>query len=411
MQEENKTIELSERNATTVRDPTENVTSITNDLIKSVIEDLKTDGYAIIPSVVSRKESERLKKQWWTIMSDVTCGRMKKDGSLDKNFAISTHFPNEQHGIMTDAAMGQNGVSWAVRTNDNVIKVFETFYGTRSLITSYDRVNHQVPHLPNNARLVCTKADGSLDESLFAKKQVTWMHVDQKPYDENQWGFKGIQAFVDLIGTEGTNGKDSGCFVCSPGSHLFNLPNHLKDAQRRGLYNTKLISSILKTKGPNPYGFYKFTSDERRVLLDKYPYKRIVTLKDGSPIPPGSMIIWDSRLFHQGSKSVGSITKERLCVYVNMEPTPNPMPKTLITKRMRYFEENRSCSHSPTYTKVFGNPQTYGKCIKHPLKINENTIQKPALCKRIKELIGITKRDRKSKHNKPMKPYYRKLLK
>jgi len=384
-------------------------TIINDEFMKELMNNLKEDGYVVIPSVISRDESAKLRSQWWSIMSDITSGRIK-EGELDGTFVQSTHFPHEQHGILTDPAIGQNGVSWAIRTNKNVMRFFRKFHGTNSLMASYDRVNHQLAGLQNK-RLDCTNEHGKMDESKFVQKQVTWLHVDQKPGIEGGWKFEGIQSFVDLIGTEGEEGSNGGCFVCSPGSHHFNLTKHLQDAQSRGLYNTKVITQMLKSKITNPYGFYKFTNEERACLLKQYPTKRIVSLKDGSPIPPGSMVVWDSRLFHQGSKSVGPITRERLCIYVNMEPRPDPIPPTLLAKRVRYFNENRSCSHSPVHVKVFGGPQTYGKDVKLPLILNNKTIQKPKITRRINQLIGITKhRTNKGKGDVTAKPFYRHLL-
>jgi hypothetical protein len=386
------------------------VTELTDEVMTAVLSDLNKDGYAIIPSIMSRKRTANLLTQWYEIMDGMTNGAIR-NGQCSSTFRKTTQFPNDAHGILTDKSIGQNGVSWATRTDPNVMKFFQQFWGAPHVITSYDRVNYQPPGL-SNTRLQSVDANGKFLPEVFEKKQVTWLHVDQLPI-QNQWSFCGIQTYVDLIGTEGEHGMDAGCLVCCPNSHKFDLPKHVRKSGKNGLYNTKAIEAILKKKpkknGPS-YGFYKFTDDERTVLFKGLPWKRIVSLRNGSPIPPGSMVIWDSRTFHQGSHSIGPMSRTRCVVYVNMEPaSSNPNPNHL-KKRLTYFEDSRTCSHSPNYGNVFGNPRTYGNDNKRNIRVSDSIIQKPLLNDSIRVLIGIKKPSKTARELK-RKKYYKQMFK
>ena len=77
-------------------------------------------------------------------------------------------------------------------------------------------------------------------------------------------------------------------------------------------------------------------------------------------IPAGSLVLWDSRTFHQNQ--YGLPGEERIVQYVCYLPKSHAKNNDAMKKkRIKYFNEKRTTSHWPTPINVNGKqPQTYG---------------------------------------------------
>jgi hypothetical protein len=78
--------------------------------------------------------------------------------------------------------------------------------------------------------------------------------------------------------------------------------------------------------------------------------------------PRGSLVLWDSRTMHAGYESSRSRTNPnfRMVAYVCYVPRSQATPKQLL-KKQKAFNEQRTTSHWPQYSKLFGKtPRTYG---------------------------------------------------
>ena len=93
-------------------------------------------------------------------------------------------------------------------------------------------------------------------------------------------------------------------------------------------------------------------------------------------IPAGSLVLWDSRTFHQNI--VSNSDEERLVQYVCMKPKDDRLNSPSQTKkRLQYFENLRTTSHWPYPIKVNGmQPRTYGN---NEYLIDNDALQKPNL--------------------------------
>jgi hypothetical protein len=77
----------------------------------------------------------------------------------------------------------------------------------------------------------------------------------------------------------------------------------------------------------------------------------------------GSLVLWDSRLFHQGVEQQQGRAQAhtRLVTYVCMTPRQWSDPKQMAKKR-KAFLAARTTSHWPHQIKLFGkSPRTYGR--------------------------------------------------
>ena len=244
------------------------------------------------------------------------------------------HSKISPHGIIKFHEVGHQRHAWYIRTRPNVINVFKDIWDTEEVVVSYDGCCY----IPPNCK----------------KKDTTWTHTDQAPTKK---GLKCIQGFVAL-----TSNTDR-TLVVYEGSHKL----HEEYAKEFNLTSTKdwlLIEQQYLDK----------ISDKRKVLN----------------IKAGSLVLWDSRTFHQNQYGNASNTntnnEERIVQYVSYLPRCN-LSKKMLEKRQKYFADKRTTSHWAYPVKVNGlQPQNYGDA---RLKINYSELVEPKLEDLIEDIIKL----------------------
>jgi ectoine hydroxylase-related dioxygenase (phytanoyl-CoA dioxygenase family) len=228
------------------------------------------------------------------------------------------HNKTGPHGIFKELEVGHQYHAWYIRTRPKVQSAFKEIWKTEELVTSFD---------------------GSCWISADTKKKDTiWTHTDQAP---NKTGLKCVQGFVAL--TDNVNRS----LVVYEGSHLL----HEKYAKEKNLSSTT-----------------------DWLLIEHEYLEKIKHTKCVLPVKAGSLVLWDSRTFHQNQ--YGNCEEERIVQYVCFLPRLGLKPK-MQEKRVKYFNERRTTSHWPYPVKVNGlQPQTYGKS---ELKIDYSALVKPDL--------------------------------
>ena len=152
-----------------------------------------------------------------------------------------------------------------------------------------------------------------------------WTHVDQGAESSE---LKCYQGFVSL--TDNTQKT----LRVYQGSHLL----HKSYFEEKGLKKTGNWTLIDKDYLDN-------IEDKKRVLN----------------VPAGSLVLWDSRCFHQNQ--IGEDNGEdRLVQYVCYLPKSHPKnTEAMNKKRLKYYKEQRTTSHWPCPIKVNGlQPRTFG---------------------------------------------------
>uniref|UniRef100_A0A6C0BWG6 Phytanoyl-CoA dioxygenase n=1 Tax=viral metagenome TaxID=1070528 RepID=A0A6C0BWG6_9ZZZZ len=218
---------------------------------------------------------------------------------------IKLHNAIDPHGIFKFGEVGHQKHAWFIRTRDAVQAPFREIWGTDELITSFDGSCW----IPSGTR----KAD------------KIWTHTDQAP---NNSDFQCVQSFVAL-----TENK-SRTLVVYEGSHLL----HAEYMKLRGLTGTKNWQPI-------DYDYLKSIEDRKRTLHVK----------------AGSLVLWDSRTFHQNQYGPDH-EEERIVQYTCFLPRAHPKntPK-MVEKRLKYLDDRRTTSHWPCPIHVNGlQPQNYG---------------------------------------------------
>ena len=240
----------------------------------------------------------------------------------------AVHSKISPHGIIKFHEVGQQRHAWYIRTRKNVQNVFKEIWKTDEIVVSFDGCCY----IPADCK----------------KKDNIWAHTDQAPIKK---GLKCIQGFVALTdNTERT-------LVVYEGSHKL----HEEYAKEYNLTSTKDWLLI-------EHNYLDKISDKKRVLNVK----------------AGSLVLWDSRTFHQNQ--YGNINEERIVQYVSYLPRCN-LTKKMLEKRQKYFTDKRTTSHWVYPVKVNGKqPQNYGDA---KLKINYSELVEPKLEDLIEEITKI----------------------
>lgn len=224
-------------------------------------------------------------------------------GSIPNHDKI--HYNVDPHGIYKYLGVGHTRHAWFIRTREKVQNIFKELWGCDELVVSFDGSCY----IPKDLK----------------KKDKCWLHSDQAPINE---GLQCIQGFVSV--TENSERT----FVVYEGTHK----SHHQYFKDKGIQNSKNWNKISEEDVEN-------MKELRRVLH----------------VPAGSLVIWDSRTFHQNQYGAPN-SEERLVQYVCFLPKDHPKnTKNMKAKRLKYYNDRRTTSHWPCPIRVNSlQPQTYG---------------------------------------------------
>ena len=212
------------------------------------------------------------------------------------------HDTIDPHGIFKFHQIGHQKHAWYLRTRQNIINIFKSI--TDNLVVSFDG---------------CCYINKNLN-----KKDTIWTHTDQA---SNNSDLQCYQSFISLTDNEERT------LIVYERSHLYHkeyFKNKKKSSKRWNLIDHDVLEKLKDTK---------------KILK----------------VNKGSLVIWDSRTFHQNQYGKPN-SEERLVQYICYLPKDNKLnTKNEQTKRLKYFNEKRTTSHWPYKIKVNSlQPQTYG---------------------------------------------------
>lgn len=286
-------------------------------------------GVCIIPNVLDEHECN-------DIFNEMIWSLERRTNNLEKPFRFedisswsTLKLFNPLHNMLyRHWGLGQDQyVHDLVRSHPNVINVFKEVWGTDELICSFDGINL---HLP-----------GELSgEDHFMNKH--WYHFDQSFLDTTRSCFQGVINMFD------TNEGDAGL-------HIF-LKSHKKFEQYVNKEIEKFIIETGKKTGPDITKEFK---DHFRRIKDTSFFTDNGCKEIQITCPKGSLVIWDSRMLHDGSQPNKNRFKPniRAAFYICMLPIQRISEyafskKIFIKRSLEAVQNGRTTGHWPQYRKL-----------------------------------------------------------
>ncbi len=230
------------------------------------------------------------------------------------------------HGIFKYFQVGHQRFAWLLRTNKKIQDVFKTIWKTDELVVSFDGCCYYSRDNSNTERY--------------------WIHSDQSGLKK---GRHCVQSFLSL-----TSNKEKS-FIVHEGSHK--LHEHYTY-----LYNITNPSDW----NPIPSEYANKFIETRKVL----------------DVKAGSLILWDSRTFHQNTCGSAESNEDRLVQYLCFLPK-NHISNTEKQQKLRqkYFENLNTTNHYPyPMAAIPLQPNTYNYYNPdNPIYIDYENLRKPRL--------------------------------
>lgn len=229
------------------------------------------------------------------------------------------------HGIFKHHQVGHQRFAWLLRTNPKILNVFKSLWNTDELVVSFDGC--------------CYYSSDYYDDPRY------WIHSDQSPLKK---GLQCIQSFVSL-----TSNRER-TFIVYEGSH-------------------KLHEDYTKT--------YNLDNPSDWNPIKKEYADSINFCKKTLEVETGSMVLWDSRTFHQNTCGYPSCNEERLVQYLCYLPKNHPLnDEDMHQKRIQCFNDLRTTNHYPyPITCVPEQPNVYNYYNNDNIYIDYKVQEKPIL--------------------------------
>lgn len=204
---------------------------------------------------------------------------------------IETNNISKTIGIIKNNGIGHADFVNKIRSNDQIKKIFANLNNTtpKNLLHAFDGAYYYRPQSHTQYQL--------------------WPHRDQSPQNNNHMTYQG------LVNLTSTNSKGSGSIVVWPKTHKLRHPN-----APLTLYNY--------------FRIYEPTS-----RITKESARRLI-------IPPGALVLWDSRLIHCNCIPLYPNQDTRAVIYVCMVNKNRASPEIL--KQLAECKKNKwTTSHNP----------------------------------------------------------------
>lgn len=258
-------------------------------------DDLVRDGFCIIKGAVPKERAAQYVDEMLTWVEDFGLGFDRNDPSTvrEEMMPVIT-----EKGMVLNYRAQHEDFVWKVRQEPNVVKAFETVYGTEDLIVSFDTLNINFPNRKD------------------IKPNKPWAHQDQDP---EQPGFRCLQGLVNLAPC----GDNDGGLVIMRGAHKISQEYHdtFRSEERMWQWTNE---------------WYGFKETGLAWLKERgYTFEKVNA-------GPGDLILWDSRCPHYNASPTG--TQPRFVIYTCYAPVETATPEQLLKKKQA-FETFSGSSH------------------------------------------------------------------
>lgn len=231
----------------------------------------------------------------------------------------------DYHGIFKYFQVGHQRFAWLLRTNPKILNIFKSLWNTDELVVSFDGCCYYPQE--------------------YKGTHSYWIHSDQSSLKK---GLCCIQSFASL-----TPNKER-TFIVYEGSHKLH-------EDYSNTYNIQ-----------NPSDWNPIKEEYVETIQDR---KRILNIE------AGSLVLWDSRTFHQNTCGPEKCKEERLVQYLCYLPKNNENNDDHAQySRLECFHNLRTTNHYPyPITPISLQPVTYNYYNNDDIYIDYSLIPKPEL--------------------------------
>ena len=229
----------------------------------------------------------------------------------------------DYHGIFKHHEVGHQRFAWLARTNPKIIQIFKQLWDTDDLVTSFDGC--------------CYYSYDYYGEPRY------WTHTDQS---KTKIGRHCLQSFLSI-----TDNCERTLIVYR-GSHLLHEEYFKK-------YNIE-------------------NESDWNIIKEEY-IQQLEDKKEYLEIKKGSLVIWDSRTFHQNTCGTPTCSEERLVQYLCYLPKHHELNNdTMQNRRRHYFNTRRTTNHWPyPMNAIPKQPNTYNYYNNDNIKIDYDNLPIP----------------------------------
>lgn len=296
------------------RTPTAEDQEVMREKVRVASAHLKEHGWAVITDVIPEGQATAIYNDLWRTLEAVSRGRVLR---TDPRTWKGDNFFKAMKGILMEpSAIYHCEAAWAARKA--TVDYFAYLYGQSHLASSFDRIN-------------IFPAPAAVGGKV--QKVGPWLHTDQNMRP----GLMCVQGFLDLFGT---GPSDAGLIVADK-SHL---QHQQLMVERWGLRNMK--------------NWHKFTDEQRAYITANFEMTKVLC-------PPRSLVLWDSRTFHQNTPPLAA-GHERCVFYTCFQPWELAGSAKNIanakTRKILAFTNKRGTSHWPLPSTLFSEyARSYGQ--------------------------------------------------
>jgi hypothetical protein len=243
------------------------------------LDELKNNGYTVIPNVLFDEECKLANDGLWNYISNFSDGEVKRD---DNNTWVKNWpYTYDRKGVIQEYKTGCSEFVYDIRLNPKVVKVFEQIWNDDDLLCQDDRVDIQIPPELTN-------------EYGYDPYGIHCHRINQSTLTPE---FKCVKGYIDINGTD----FEDGCLIVRNKSHLY-FSEYVKH------FNVQDQESS---------NFVELDIDHHSWFDNKGCTSTRITS------PPGSLVLWDSRIVHTTAtplKSHNKSDKIRFVVNVCIKP-------------------------------------------------------------------------------------------
>lgn len=323
--------------------------------ISNLVNNINNYGVCVITNVLNNEECNNIIEGLCNDFSHLTANLpVPFDINNKESYSTLDQLLPTDGLIYQYWGIGQSQTVWNVRTNDKIIDIFRQIYSTNDLLVSFDAVSFHIPPETHD------------NKSKRYYSHDRW-HFDQSLKRNNA---ECIQSWVNAFNTDYDDATT--CFM------IYSNKYHQR-------YANYLLANGISLDSDD----FIMVNDEN---INFFITNRCIPYRVKAP--KGSLVLWDSRTLHFGSKPLQSRLRPnyRMLIYLCYTPSSlisesNRKRKIEIMNKRGDQGEHRMTTHWPHKPKMFGKtPRLYGN---NPPIINP--LPSPIIPENKLYLIGIKK--------------------